>query len=579
MKAICNEAPPAPTQVLPDFKAAAVTGIRIIREKGPQIRAVRTNDVWVLDPDAAPAQYTNVDNLLTALEHLKPETYITLQELQGRPDVDEQFGFATPQASLTLQQGVLPPSTLVVGAATAPGNQVFVEVVGQDGIFVVDAAITNLIPRSMIEWRDKTFANLARMGFDSVLVTNASGVLELQQDPTNKLWRIAQPDHYRADSNTVAGALQQIQDLRVFDFLPDAAAADLDALGLQPPALDVAFRRGSNVVLRLQFGKSPTNNPLQVYARRADQAGVVVVSHDALAPWRGSYEVFRDRHLVNWAGPLDRIESHAPGEDFTLQRRGTNQWWILPQDYPADLGFVEQLIKDLTTNQAVAFAKDVVTAPLLSRYGLATPARQFVLETARTNADGTVTNVPVARVDFGVADGKVYAQRADENSVYTVDLGDYVRLPSSLQMREHRIGDFDVEDVVRVVSRQGGSECTLDRKGTNHWSFGGHSQGILEEAYSYGIEETMRRLGELRASVWVAHGAEHKAEYGFATNSFQLQIELKGGRTWSLDFGGQAPSGYQYASIVLDGTPWIFEFPPTVYSDLLPLLWQPCQRR
>lgn len=571
------EKPPTiPPRVLPGLQAESVTGIRIVPENGQQIRAVRSNDVWVLDPYAWAAQRTNVDNLLVALEKLAPSTYITLKELQGRSDVDEQFGFASPRASITVQPGSLPPSTILVGATTAPGDKVYVELVGQDGIFVVDSTLTNLIPHSVNEWRDRSFADLSRLKFDSLQVTNAGGVFELRQNPTNQLWGIALPDHYRADRKKVAEAIEGIQKLQSLDFVPDKSAGDLDAFGLQPPAVEVAFCEGTNSVLRLQFGGSPTNDAAQVYARRLDQPGVVLVSRDALAPWRGTYAAFRDRHLINITEPVDRIESLAPGDDYTIQREGSNSWRILPENFPADPVFVQQVIQDLTTNQAVDFAQDVVTEPLLPRYGLAKPARTIILETARTNADGTVTNVQEARLDFGVADGKVYARPGNELSVYRVDPGTY-SLPSSVQMRDHRITDFSENDVARVISREGTNECNLVHKGTNSWAFGPPSQGTLNDFDQRVLDIIMYRLGSLTASVWVARGGEHLADYGFSTNSFAVNIELKNGRTFLFKFAGTAPSGYQYAATMLDGEPWIFEFPPGLYGDVRQNLWDLCK--
>lgn len=572
--------PPAiPERVLPGLHADAVTGIRIVPENGAQIRAVRSNGVWSLEPYAWTAQKTNVDNLLTALEKLAPSTYLSLKELkelQAHGDPDEQFGFASPQASVTVQPGSMPPSTILVGATTAPGDKVYVEVVGQDGMFVVDSTLTNLIPRSINQWRDRSFADLSQLKFDSVQVTNAAGVFELRQNLSNQLWYVALPDHYRADLKKIVEALVQIHKLQAMDFVSDKPAGELDGFGLQPPALEISFSQGTNTVLRLQFGSSPTNNAAAVYARRADQPGVVLVSRDALAPWRGSYAAFRDRHLINITESVDRIESLAPGDNYTIQREGSNTWRILPQNYPADPVFVQQMIQDLTTNQAVEFAQDVVTDPLLPRYGLAKPARTIILETAHTNSDGTVTNLPMAHLDFGVADGKVYAHPADEPTVYGVDPSTY-SLPSSLQMREHRVADFSENDVAKVISRQGADQCSLVRRGTNSWTFGPPSQGTLNDFDQRALDILMYRLGGLTASLWVAHGAEHLAEYGFSTNSFQVSIELNDGKKWDVEFSGIAPSGYQYAATTLDGVPWIFEFPPSVYGDVRQFLWDVCK--
>ena len=45
-------------------------------------------------------------------------------------------------------------------------------------------------------------------------------------------------------------------------------------------------------------------------------------------------------------------------------------------------------------------------------------------------------------------------------------------------------------------------------------------------------------------------------------------VVLKNGDKLVVQFGGQSPSGLPYATVTLDGNPWIFEFPPLLYRDV-----------
>src|SRR5215469_16651833 len=116
--------PPAgPGKVLPGIRSEAVTSI-LIRPFGPsqlQIRADRTNGTWQLSqPLVYPAHALRVRNLLEFLEKLTPAPYISGSEMRTHTNADEEFGFATPQATIVIQQGSYMPR-LRVGAMTNPG--------------------------------------------------------------------------------------------------------------------------------------------------------------------------------------------------------------------------------------------------------------------------------------------------------------------------------------------------------------------------------------------------------------------------------------------------------------------------
>ena len=118
-----------PAPLLSNFKAAAVTSVRVRPANTPDIiRADRTNLGWTItQPVTFPANQARIETLLAVLERLAPATVITARELQNHPKADEEFGFHNPQYLLELQQADW--RTLKFGARTAPGDQVFVQVI------------------------------------------------------------------------------------------------------------------------------------------------------------------------------------------------------------------------------------------------------------------------------------------------------------------------------------------------------------------------------------------------------------------------------------------------------------------
>jgi hypothetical protein len=559
-------APPAgPAPLLPGFNSRIVTSVQVGHAGQMDIRAERTNAAWQLTrPFNYPAQAVSIETLLLTLERLGPISHIASSELRRRPDADAEFGFDPPQLTLVLQTR-RELQHIFIGKRTAPGDQVYLRVgPGVGGAYLVDAELLKLIPRSADEWRDTGLVDLARLAFDRVTVSNAATVIEVQHHPTNNSWSMIRPVRGRADGQSLVGMLQELHALRVKEFVADDAT-DLETYGLQPPELQLALAQGTNVVAVLDFGKSPATNAAVVYARRQGVGTIVTVAREPLAAWRAPFNDFRDPQLVAIKRPADQIEVRG-AEAFILQREPGKSWRATGQNFPVDAGLVNEFVASLNALRIVQF-KDAVTEPDLSTNGLATPFRRIILSSAATNAPGP-TNVVIADLSFGATnEGKIYVRRADENPIYAVLLSEYQKLPAAVwQFRERRLWNFTTNDVLRVTVRQDGKVRQMARNGPHSWALGQGSQGIIN---NFAIEEAAHRFGELAATWWVDRGEPNLARYGFTTNTLSLSFELKNGEKHSVQLGGKSESEVPYAAIQLDGQPWIFEFPLSLYYDLV----------
>jgi len=553
-----------PTKVLPNLKAAAVTSVQVRPASQLEIRAERTNGTWQLtEPLVYPAQAVSIDKLLAELERLTPAPYITARELRDRPKADEEYGFVAPLASIIIEQPGY-TSRLRVGAKTAPGDQVFLQVVGVEGVYVVDADFLKYLPRTAESWRDTALINLNGLAFDRLAVTNGTKIFELRRDAANKAWRMVYPLQARANNAKAEESLQMLQSIRVVQFVTDDPKAELETFGLQPPELEVDLGQDTNIVARLQFGRSPTNDTRLVYARRLGANTIVAVRKDLLALWYAQVNDFRDPFLVTWSTPAAVID--VRGQDsFSLQQQTNNTWRVLPQDFPADAGLVKDLLSALSGLQIVEFYSDVATPPELPALGLAPPAQQYILRSATTNSPAGPTNAIIVEVDFGTNRGdKVFARRTDEGFVYAVKYADFQRLPmASGEMRERRIWNFSTNDVARVTIQQQGRVRQIVRNGAHEWSLALGSQGVINDL---AVEEAVKGLSQLTAVAWVARGDQYRARYGFTDNGQRITLELKNGDQVSVEFSSQASPNSPYAAVTLDGQLWIFQFPTWLYD-------------
>jgi hypothetical protein len=553
-----------PTTILPKLKAAVATGVQVRPAGQLEIRADRTNGTWQLtEPLVYLAQAASIEKLLAELERLTPASYISARDLQNRPHTDEDYGFATPQASIIVEQPGY-SARLRVGAKTTPGDQVFLQVVGAEGVYVVNADLLNYLPRTADDWRDTTLIDLNGMAFDRLAVTNGAKILELRRDAAGKPWRMVYPFQARANNTKAEESLQMLQSVRVRQFVHADPKSDLEAFGLQPPELEVALGQGTNTVARLQFGKSPTNDARLVFARRLGVNGIVAVPKDLLAPWYAQVNDLRDPFLFTWTGLVAAIDVRGQ-DNFTLQQRTNETWRVLPQDLPADAGLVKDLLTALSSLQIVEFTKDVVIAPDLPAYGLASPAQQYILRGAATNSPAGLTNPIIAEVDFGTNQGdKVFARRTDEGCIYAVKFADFQRLPAAgWELRERRIWDFSTNDVARLILQQQDRVRQIVRNGPHNWSLAPGSQGVINVL---AVEEATRGLCQLAAVAWIARGDENRTRYGFTDKDPRVTLELKSGEKVSVEFSALSSPNSPYAAVTLDGQVWIFQFSTWLYD-------------
>ncbi len=558
--------PPGLAPLLPGFNARIVTSVQIGHAGQMDIRVERTNATWqITRPVQYPAQAVSIEALLDALERLAPFSHIDSSELRRRPETEADFGFDPPQISLAIQSR-RELRQLFIGKRTAPGDQVYLRVgPGVGGIYLVDADLLRVLPRSVNDWRDTGLVDLAALAFDRLVVSNANAVIEIQHQPANNSWGMNRPVRGRADGPRLVGLLQRLHALRVGEFVTDEPA-ELETYGLQAPDLEISFLQGTNVAAVLEFGKSPATNSTVVYARRHGFSTIVTVPKEPLTPWRGPANDFRDPQLIAIPQPADQIEFRGP-EAFLLQRESGGTWRAAGQTFPVDSSLVSDFFRALSALHIVQF-KDAVTEPDLPEYGLAAPFRQILVRAAATNAPPPATNIVTADLSFGATnEGRIFVRRADENPIYAVLLSEFQKLPAAVwQFRERRIWNFTTNDVVRLTIRQDGKVRQIVRQGAGSWALDQGSQGIIN---NFAVEEATHRFGELTASWWLDRGEASRAAYGFTPTGLSLSFELKNGDKRNVEFGGRSASEVPYAAVELDGQIWVFEFPLSLYYDLV----------
>jgi hypothetical protein len=553
---------PAPAVIenlLPGLHAADLTRIQVNPAGQREICVVRAKGGWQMQkPLAYPALSAAVEALATTLEKLTPATRLTAAELGAKQNAETEFGFDNPQFTLLLENGGQ-RRQLLVGSRTAPGDQVFLRVVGTDGAFVTDAAWLALVPHHGTNWRDTALVE-ASGACDWIVVTNGPKVMEFRRDATNQLWRMTRPLQARADATRIAAALQQLRNGRVAQFVTDDPRADLSGYALQPAELAVWLGRGTNLFSGVSAGKTSPDKPAQIFARREGWNAVVATAKDTFAPWRAAVNDWRDPRLLTLTAPVAEIEVRGE-QPYTLQQSSSNTWAVAGETFAADIESIQNFLKLLAGLRVSEYVKDVVTPADLQGFGLTTPARQITL---RSQTGGT--NGVLARLLFGNMDtNRVFVKRGDEDFVYALKIEDLARLPEhGWEFRDRRLWHFSETNITQVTLRQNGKTRVLVRTGTDKWSLGPNSQGIINPP---AIEETFHRLGELTAAGWVGRHIAAPEKYGLNPDNLAVTIELASGEKLGLEFGAELGQGQTaLAATTLDGERWVFVFPPPLYQ-------------
>lgn len=580
------DGPTAPIRLL-TFKAGDVTNVAVHLTNQLLLRVERGSAAapWTLTipPINYPAQSHSIEWLLAQLENLVPPVTITAAELRASRRTPAEFGLDLPAARLTLQfQGQR--RELLFGHRTPFGDQVYVQVQHQPDVFTAPAELLDRLPRHANDWRDTYLIDFRPIRPNRFEVRATGRGFALEIDPTNRVFALTKPLAARADAARVEQLLRTLADARALGFVTDNPNADLDSFGLQPPEAELAIGVGTNDGVVVQFGKSPTNFPAAVFARRLAHTNIVLVPKALLDVLLTPHSEMRDHHLANFqTAAVDSVEVIG-AESFTA-RRQTNGTWTVGETTPVttDPGLMKDWL-DLLARLEGRVEADVVT-DFKTPYELNPPVRQYVLRAAATNASGTSSNRVLAEIHLGAVQGeKVFARRPDETAVYALKRADVSRLPHALwQLRDRRVWNFTTNQVAALTLHYKGQTRRLLRSPSHQWNFAPGSQGILNNPGA--LEETVHRLGQLRADVWTALGEDKRPDFAFREGNNHLIVELRNGekpQSLKLEFAepesdgrGLAPNKIPYALALVDGQPRIFEFPVTLFVYVVKDLFYP----
>jgi len=262
--------------------------------------------------------------------------------------------------------------------------------------------------------------------------------------------------------------------------------------------------------------------------------------------------------------------SGANLETFTAQKTADSPWRVTSANGETFLAD-ELLLKDwfsALTGTQVEIGRSVVADK--TPYGLDKPILHYRLYSASSAGQ---TNTLMAEMLFGLGTNqtdKIFEMGSDGKYVNSIDSDHFSRLPQAYwQLRDLGIWHFESNDVVAIGVRQPGGYFRYVRDERNQWTL---PPGAGLEIEQSRIEETLARMGQLRAIYWSGYGEDHLERFGFDETGRQIAFEIKRGgqmETNTIQFGKSSPNFHPYASVMRDGRRLIFEFPVDLYSNMV----------
>lgn len=567
-------------KALPAFDPRGVASVEV--KLGASIlRAERTNSEWRLTwPVQYPAYGGRIEGLLPVFGQLNSRSHIPAPELLEQKQPLSAFGLEPPTATVVVVCEDQSRWELKVGGPTLGGKQVYVQLVGREGIYYTDAGFMGRLPRAVADWRDPDFLHLKGLTFDRLEVRASPGGFEMRHDPSTRRWKITQPSEARANNARIERLLEDLRTWQIARFGDDRANLDLEACGLRPPETTLRLAQGTNVVLLAYFGKSPTNDASLVYAYSPaySPAQPLLVSRDRLEYLRAPFTEWRENRLLSVSlAHTDMIEVQTAEEKFTLQKAANGGWWIeTPEKAAGDPELIKDFFGDISTVNIADYVKDVATDLDNANFGLTTPKRRYVFRSFLTNTVEAITNTPIAQIDFGTEkDGKVYTRVVGDNWVYASAAEVVDRLPKkAIQLWNRQIWQFTTNDVISLAITAGPQTQTLVRDAARQWRLAADPRP-LDGVFKAILDEFLYRLGTLRAETWVATGEDKMKLFGFPENDRHLAIEVtQGGKPQklTLDLGSPAFSGNLYAATPRNGQKAVFELGARTYQYYAELL-------
>lgn len=580
----------------------------IIIEKGDfRLQCERQDGNWrISSPVNARAESAAIDRFTSLLERLEQREASTLKQRKERKLSLADYGLNPPTAKIML--GNADNEKIIHIGSNAPlGESVYFRFPGSGTIMSTDSELTNVIPSTVEQWRNKQVLLGRPEDTIRLELRNKEGRF-IQILKTDSEWKMTQPLVTRADAGLVDNMLHNLYSLQIAQFVRDA---DIDTE--KSPAGEVRGTGDKQVMLygldseeaqtevsvwldgkdtgqKLLLGKPVSEKGNLIYVRFRDSDSIYAVSSRILDYLNLGIGALRSKRLFTTERKaISYIDIHSGEKRLTLTKSEDGVWTIVaPLRWRADQQAVDNFVDGLFDLRIASFVPQTQTN--LLELGFSPPAWTVqALESEPPSGDvGAIehngtgkTSGQQGKLIVGRATGDSKQRIAlrfsnepvkfgEEGFVYKVKkdaLAFAGKTPANpLQYFDHTILALNPESIKKIETFVQGRKETLVRDDNNQWIVADDSDRMVNKD---ALDDFLFAAANLRAIRIEELATDNAASYGLRNSTMVFKFSLRGeeGIQKTLKLGYRARTDGIYAMV--QGQNVVFVLSNAVVSDLI----------
>ncbi len=342
-------------------------------------------------------------------------------------------------------------------------------------------------------------------------------------EKTNGTWQLVEPEKTDADQGQLTNTATNIASLEVNGVVDDNPS-DLAQYGLNPPKLDVAFRvKGEKDLRHLLVGEKTAAGG-DLYAKRADEKRVILISSYLEGTFNRTPFDLRDKTLLKFDhDKVDGLEI-ARGGTITQLAKSNGEWAIVkPYRARADFGTAEAAVSSLSSTQMQKIVSPAAVD--LQAYGLDRPAVTTTVLSGSARA-----TLAIGKVEGDSA----YARDLSRPMVFTIPQATAVDLQKDADMfRRKDMFDGRSFNASRVELHRGAEALTFARSkekdGKDVWK---NAAGTVVDTAK--VEDMLTKLSNIRAQLF-----QERVDPALKMPTLVATVTMDNGKTETVTFARQ----------------------------------------
>ena len=342
-------------------------------------------------------------------------------------------------------------------------------------------------------------------------------------EKTNGTWQLVEPEKTDADQGALTNAATSLSSLEVNGVVDDNPA-DIAQYGLNPAKLDIAFRvKGQKDLQHLLIGEKTAAGG-DLYAKKADEKRVFLISSYLDGTFNRSPFDLRDKAVLKF--DHDKVDGlEIAREGTTTQLAKSNGEWTIVKPYKAraDFGTAEAALTSLSSTQMQKIVSQ--DALDLKAYGLDRPAATTTVMSGSARA----------ALAIGTIEGDAaYARDLSRPMVFTIPQATAVDLEKGADMfRRKDLFDGRSFNSSRVELHRGAEALTFehskDKDGKDVWK---NAAGKVVDSAK--VEDVLMKLSNIRAQSF-----QDRVDPALKMPALLATVRMDNGKTETVAFAKQ----------------------------------------